>query len=108
MDNRNAAAAWSSGKPPRVANIIAAAAGRCNTTPRMVLSGSREAPVMRAKRMVIRDLRDLGLSLATIGRYLGGMHHTSILHHLREESRRQAVSGDYDPEAPDFSGEWAI
>lgn len=69
----------------------------------MILKGSRHAISCAARREVIRQLRRYGYSLALIGKVLGGFHHTTILHHLRNERAPERVN----PEIPDESGIWA-
>ena len=49
------------------------------------IRGSRgNATVFRARKEAARRLRELGLSLSRIGELLGGRHHTSIGHALRD------------------------
>ena len=77
--------------------------------------GSRFRAVVEARREVAALLREYGLSLPQIGRYLH-VHHTSIHYALSrrretiaaEESARRAAAMAQIIPCPDFSGEWAI
>jgi chromosomal replication initiation ATPase DnaA len=66
-----------------------------------------------ARRMAATKMRSMGYSTTQIGHFLG-RDHSTIISLLgmrgavarREEWRREAA--EFDPDAPDFSGEWAI
>jgi chromosomal replication initiation ATPase DnaA len=67
--------------PETIAVIIGECAILCHVHQRALMDiSAHEAPVVAARRMAARRLRALGLSFAVIGKYLGGLHHTSVMH----------------------------
>jgi Bacterial dnaA protein helix-turn-helix len=101
--------------PPRVAQALKRAAQKYETTPQMICSRNRTPHLVEARRFVACELRAAGYSLPRIGRYLGDLHHSTILVLLRggrvaydaDRVRRRAPRQDKAWE-PDYSGEWAI
>lgn len=101
--------------PHFVQNLIAECCAKHNIIPGM-LKDSHEARAMDAKRMAVKRLADLGYSSVTIGKFLGGVHHTSVLHLLGKTGRSKGLKkprGVYPKTrepipCPDLSGEWAI
>lgn len=78
--------------PRSVEKIIIECAMACNVTSRMVVSSSSAAPIVAARRMAARRMRrEMRLSTPLIGRYLGGMHHTSVLHLLKTDGPRRKL-----------------
>ena len=75
--------------PPRVLAVIKAAADSENVTVGNILNGPRTQDVVRAKRKAAIALRAAGKSLPQIGRFLGGMHHTSIINLLKPKPREK-------------------
>lgn len=73
----------------QVAAIVAAAAQEYSVFPAEVVGRCRSARAVKARRMVIDHLRAHWpwLPLATIGYYLGGRHHSTILWALRNGRR---------------------
>lgn len=103
---------WTGARPPEVCNAIRTAAEVYSLSPRVVLFGTSWAAA-HARRQVIHKLRSQGMSVTRIGRYLGGIHHTTVTHHL-------SIPPDPPPVVPVFvpkswlrtleedSGHWAI
>lgn len=106
--------AWTPGRrPKRVMVAIQDAADRHDVTPGMVLGGSQGREVVAARRDAIHALRSFGMSTPLIGKMLGGLHHSSVLHHLKispatPRASARAIVPDYSFPVPDYSGEWAI
>lgn len=98
---------WSHGKSSREQEAIIRAANAHGISPRMVLSKSHEPDIVAARRDVIVELRKARYSCCKIGKVLGGLHHTTILHHLRKVEPL-TPQRSFDFEIPDTSGEWAI
>jgi chromosomal replication initiation ATPase DnaA len=55
-------------------------------------SSRRWASLTVARRVAAQRLREAGYGYPDIGRQLGGMHHTSVMHMLGALSRCQAKS----------------
>ncbi len=99
--------------PPRVQAAMAVVASEHGMTISMAVSAVRgcQSPLfVRCRAEMAVELRRIGISLPMIGVYLGGLHHTSVLHLIRTygpeaEKKRQAA---LDIPCPDLSGEWAI
>ncbi len=98
---------WNANKPRAVVAAIQAAADACHVTPRMILGGSHEREVVAARKQAIHALREFGLSTPLIGKMMGGIHHTSVLHHMKSKPKTAPVM-DFTYPVPDLSGEWAI
>lgn len=99
--------AWTVGRSPRENEIIGIAAVRHRVSPLSILNGSHERPQVLARRDAAIALRQLGYSTPRIGRILG-IHHSSVLYHLRQAPAGIPTSFDFNPDIPDLSGEWAI
>lgn len=109
---------WSYSKPASVRKIIERAAAECGITARMLMEPSQEAARVRARVRAMWQMRCLGFSLPMIGRFLGGMHHTTVQHHLKKlmlygldakppvRMNPAAVLVEVDSNAPDESGIW--
>lgn len=106
---------WTAGRPVLVRELLSLAAERYRTTPPMILSGSKERNICEARWHVIWELRIQGFSTPRIGKWLGGMHHTTILHALEVQAKKIGPYGSmkplrplapYDPDQPDESGVW--
>lgn len=67
---------------------IAAEAG---ITVEELVSKSREWRFVAPRRRFVREIRPLGFSLPEIGRLLGGRHHTTVLHLLRNDGPKPRV-----------------
>ena len=75
-----------------------------------MLKRGRSMEQLRARAEVAYLLRARGWSLPRIGRALGGMHHTSVMHSLKVHYLPD-MGRKREPSAipcPDLSGEWAI
>lgn len=73
----------------RAAEIIVAVASDYGLGKGDLVGRSRRFPVVRARQEAMWRLRTLrGLSLAQIGRMLGGRDHTTILHGVRRHEAR--------------------
>jgi chromosomal replication initiation ATPase DnaA len=94
---------WRCQKPRRACEAIARAAKAHHVMPRMVLKGSNEPVCVRARHQAIWELRRLGYSTPLIGRLLGGLHHSTVLYHLRQEL---PLPPPVCYDAPDESGLW--
>lgn len=70
-----------------------------------LLGPSREAPFVAARRDAMLELRARGYSLPQIGRWIGGMHHTTVMYHVGKMPPKPV---DTAIPVPDYSGEWAI
>jgi chromosomal replication initiation ATPase DnaA len=91
-------------RPPFVAALVAEVFSRHQVnTDYAYRIRSNEARIVAARAEVMRRLRERGFSLPQIGRWLGGMHHTSVFHHVGK-----LRSNEPDVFTPDLSGEWAI
>jgi chromosomal replication initiation ATPase DnaA len=106
------------GIPSRVRDLILRAAAEHHTRPSDILSGSQQRNITAARWQIIRALRadPYGFSLQQIGRFLGGLHHTTVLNALRRSGQQPYASTatappppfDYDnPQLP-ACDEWAI
>lgn len=71
-----------------------------------LLSHRQYYPLPNIRGKICARLRDMGLSMPRIGALLG-LHHTTVLHHLRQE-KPTTPPKPFDPDHPDLSGEWAI
>jgi chromosomal replication initiation ATPase DnaA len=113
MRARAAEGFGSSELPGLVLTLLRQAARQHSTTVADILDGVQLRNVTRARWQVIRELRadPRHFSSPQIGRWLG-LHHTSVLHALKLGSTRPYESSErnaedsYDPDAPDYSGEW--
>jgi chromosomal replication initiation ATPase DnaA len=99
--------AWTDGRPRIVNQLIQTAACRHGILPREVLEHSRESARVHARRDVMQALRERGYSLNQIGRTLGGLHHSTVLHHL-QGIPISVPALPFNPDQPDESGIWAI
>lgn len=99
--------------PPRVDSVMRTIAAEHGMTISMAISSARgcQSPIfVQCRAAMCVELRRLGLSLQVIGRYVGGMHHTSVMHLIRAygpEMQRKRQEAKEIP-CPDLSGEWAI
>lgn len=87
----------------KVRNILREEAERHHADFQNLINGRQFKRCVSARNATIVRLRELGLSLPEIGRWLG-MHHTSVKAALDRERRAEVVSMS----VPDLSGEWAI
>ena len=104
--------------PPRsVVLMIRAAALRHCVPARFIRDGrQRSYSAVAARRELAREFRAKGYSTTVIGRYLGGLHHSSVLYMLRDHPDRKqrgstlpgaGTPGQHETDM-DLSGEWAI
>jgi hypothetical protein len=68
--------------PQRVRDVLAGCAEQHGVHVGAMTAKTREAAVVAARRAAVKILSDEGHSTPAIGRYLGGMHHTSVRHLL--------------------------
>lgn len=99
--------------PPRVLRIIAQAAIDWGVAISHVQNTSFHDPrVVMARRQAVKEIHELGFSSAMVGRFLGGMHHTSVLYALKQTARPKRLPKIFPKPASspeEFeSGEWAI
>jgi hypothetical protein len=108
---------WTTGRPAFVCELIRHAAADHLTTPAMLLSKSRQRNVVEARWQVIRGIAadQRKFSLSEIGRWLGGMHHTTVLHCLQLQDTRPYAStapvpAPFNPDSTDVAAgdEWNI
>lgn len=71
------------------APVIAAVEAECGLPPGMVLSADKHQPVVRARWLAIRALRDRGLSIPQIARAVG-RDTTTVQHGLRQTAALMA------------------
>ena len=98
--------------PPRIMAVIRLAAIENDVPPeKMFERGKVGGRAAVARRTAVCRIRAMGFSLQEIARFMG-LHHTSVLHHLKQRRRQlglgQARRREDDPVLPDLSGEWAI
>lgn len=75
--------------PPSVKKIITEEAALGQVHPAFVRDTSNHyREVVRIRRRVIVRLRSLGFSTPLIGRYVGGMDHSSVLYNLRVAAQK--------------------
>jgi chromosomal replication initiation ATPase DnaA len=99
--------AWTDGRPQLVNELIRNAAYRNGILPSEVLCDSHYPAFVRARREVMQTLRRSGYSLTRIGKVLGGLHHSTVLHHLQSVPQAPPAPA-FNPDVPDESGIWAI
>lgn len=96
---------------PRIMALMATIAELHGLTPQQVRGpGKRSDGVAVARRQIAAALRAEGHSLPSIGRFLGGIHHTTVLAMLSGGKRRihpQPVF-NLDEAFANDSGWWAI
>lgn len=94
--------------PAMVQGLVFAASAKFSISPMLIRDPSqRTASITAARREIIHKLNGMGFSLNQIGRWLGGMDHTSVAYLLK--TRRKVRLDDLGPcPFPDLSGEWAI
>lgn len=63
--------------------ILARCAAVCGLTAEDILGKSRKAVVVRARQFVTTVLRARGNSYPMVGRYLGGVDHSTVIHSVR-------------------------
>lgn len=70
---------------PQIHRVLLAVSIHCGITVRDILGRSRQQDIIIAREIVAYILRrpPYRLSFAAIGRHLGGYHHTTILHNVR-------------------------
>jgi chromosomal replication initiation ATPase DnaA len=71
-----------------VHQIIDAVADATGIEARAILGKRRDAPIARARQIVMYEARQRGLSLSQIGNALG-RDHTTVMHGIREEEKRR-------------------
>jgi hypothetical protein len=85
----------------------------------MILAGYQNRNITAARWAIIRALRDdpRGFSLPVIGRFLGGLHHTTVLNALRKTKPYACTAPQpppppppFDPDSPELAAcdEWQI
>lgn len=101
--------AWCEGLPGSVRDIVSQSARDYAVLPRMVVSPSQTKNVVAARRLAARRLHGLKFSTTEIGRFLE-RHPSSVFHliHTKDRQPPPLQIPTYDPNAPDYSGEWAI
>lgn len=112
---------WSLETPTFVRKMVIRVAALHGATADQILSGSQQLNVCAARWQVIRELREdaRGFSLPMIGQWLGGLHHSTVLHALRTQANGKGPYGSallkppappvpYNPDVPDLTGEWDI
>lgn len=92
----------------RTEGILRAVAGRHDIPVELMVkrrrtSGLQMAELVAARREAMVLLSRAGQSHSSIARQLG-LHHTTVLHHLRDEPKSRIKEGW----RPDESGIWAI
>jgi hypothetical protein len=103
--------------PASVENMITKAAGDWGVQVRHVRDTSEHDPrAVMARRQAVKAIHALGFSTTMTGRFLGGMHHTSVMYALKqatpkrlpEKFKQKPVRNTTLNHFPDLSGEWAI
>jgi chromosomal replication initiation ATPase DnaA len=105
--------------PPRVEAVLSLAAQWYNLSVKALRNINLHTDeVVAARRMAARELREMGFSFPQIGRYLGGLHHTSVMNLCTAKKQGKKRYGgrsvttstpvDCGNTSPDLSGEWAI
>jgi chromosomal replication initiation ATPase DnaA len=89
--------------PVRVQEVIRSAARQCNVSTAAVTSTTRLSNAVAARVAAATELHAMGISTTLIGRYLGGRHHSSVLHYLSKSAAVTPSTGDIDPQICD---EW--
>ena len=80
---------------PKVHTYINDAALIFNMPVEVLLSKSRVRIVAHARQWVMYEAAAVGISTTKIGRELGGMDHTTVMHGIRaEEARRMSLGGN--------------
>lgn len=98
---------WVRKRPPAVQRILEAAAASQSITLTMLMSDIRTRQATNARVVAARELRAMGFSYASIGRWLG-VHHTTVVHYFHGRRIRVTMPVGGDLPYPDLSGEWAI
>lgn len=77
--------------PPATVRAIIRAAGYKFAVPPCYIRDGRQRSnhAVAARRQIARDLSALGYSTTQIGRWLGGLHHTSVLYMLKDHPERK-------------------
>lgn len=101
---RRASAAY---RPPIVNTILKSAADAHGLPISALLIRCQEPLNVAARRQAMREMFKLGYSLPRIGKYLGGMHHTSVLYHVLALVRPAPQEWE-TRELADDSGWWSI
>ncbi len=96
---------WSYKRPECVRRVIREVAQSHQMTPATLLSRCPEPVYVSARRDAARRLKTLGFSTSQIGKWLGGLHCTTVLAYLKAPD---PVITRYDTNEPDESGVWAI
>ena len=91
-------------RPPRAEAVLKGVAVEFQLPIAEIVAGRQFKKNVAARREACRRLRAIGYSLGQIGTYMGGLHHTTILHHVRDV----VVELETPAPIPDLSGEWAI
>jgi len=69
---------WIPSAPPRVVAVIKQACADQNCVLADLLARGQQAQLCAARRQAAKALRAMGFSLPTIGRFLGGLHHSTV------------------------------
>ncbi len=87
-ENAKSKVRWTTDRPPFVCNLLSRVAAANSTTPAQILSGSQQRNICAARWQVIRELRadPRGFSTPCIGRWLGGLHHSTVLNALKVQA----------------------
>jgi len=82
-------------EPPTPAEIVAAVAHHHGMSVAAIAGRSRVAAIVAARAHAAFELRERAhLTLAEIGRFIGGLHHTSVMHLVAKEAARRAELRD--------------
>lgn len=101
------------GRPPRVEELFQRACERYGVTRECLLRGRRfrKHPVVQARQEVCVELRKWNWSYSRIGKTLGGLHHTTVMHILHMAGASDLCGPLVrvcEIKVPDESGIWAI
>ena len=89
------------------ADLLRAAAQFHGVTVQDICSPSQRPYLVPPRREVAIALRAQGWSLTRIGNVLGHRHHTSVRYYL-QTAVSEPAKPLFNPDQPDYSGEWAI
>jgi chromosomal replication initiation ATPase DnaA len=92
--------------PHRAQTIIRNVSRKHGYVPDAICGESQRAGVTKARRAAAMELRDAGYATTEIGRLQ--RHHTTVISLLRRRGAKRlaAMAAGFDPDVPDYSGEW--